>query len=413
MTHLSTLRAAAVLLAAVAGGACTELASDLPDGGEIPGAVEVSRQVPVVHLGVDAAEFADMMTRYEEDVKIDARACVYRDGAPVVCDGRARVQVKGNRSSRHPLKSLGIKFDDPLDNRDGAVLAVPYVSPRHSLDALKAVRVRNGGNEFLASFLKDLGFARMLARAELDVEVLYGEPAATYVNDEFYGLVNLRSESNGHGLSRLLGIDRDAMSLAEVVPPGVFDVKEGDPARFGRLADAVAVGDLAYLRDEIDLASFTDYVIAGATFAVWDWPWNNVRVYADGDGPLRFVSFDFDQAAEIHPDKGLLYHVRAGDANVITDLFAVLYADPAFRAAFWRRYDEIAAAGGLRPERLRAELESLAATFDPLIAYQTVRHGYPVSRAAWYVDLERVVEGYEARYAGLLAYDGREEDGVE
>ena len=400
-----TIRGAVLGLVGGLLAGCSSFDGEVPTGPP-PEAVALSEYLPTFAVSADAAAFADMSERYLEDVKIDARVTEWRGGELVLDDARARIQIKGAYSAAFPLKPLGIRLRDAVDNADGRVISPPTLLPGHSLARVRAFRLRNGGNAFTTTLVKDLAYARLLAASPgLNVLPVYGEPAAVYVNDDFYGLVNLRSETNGRAVADLLGVDRDRLQLAELDELDTFEVKEGDPAYFRELETAIAAGDLESLARSVDEASFVDFVLVGTMFAVWDWPWKNVRVYAVDGGPLRFIVYDFDLASVQHVDLGPVEHMRQRRPNPIGRLFEVLYADEGFRERFEARYAQLLDDGTLAPERLRSQVTALAEVLRPVISLQTERHGYPESLPGWELDLERVVEDYEERYVRLEPYD--------
>lgn len=395
------------LLAALAGTACTRFETGGPDAPAVALAEAtpaiLSDYVPTFELRVDEAAFADMLARFDEDVEVPLDVSMWRDGERVLAPRPAEVQVKGNFSATFALKPLGIKLDDAVDNPAGRLFRVPALLPGQRLDRLKSLRLRNGGNDFTGTLLKDLAYGRVVAASGLDVVAVYGEPAAAFVNGDFYGLLNLRSEGNGHGVSRLLGVDKDRLALAELDEAPQFDVKDGDPERFRALERAIRAGDVAYLRDAIDASSFIDFAIVGTVFAAWDWPWKNVRLFSVDGAPFRFVVYDFDLACERHLDEPPVHHLRDREENLISRAFEVLYADAGFRERLHARYLEVLDADLLHPGRLESAFRELAATYEPVIALQTQRYGFPEGRGVWYLKLQEYLEAYQRRYDYLQA----------
>ena len=364
---------------------------------------ELAQYVPTFHLEADSSEFAELITRFEDDLAIDARVSLWR-GDRLVFEGlTAEVEIRGGHSRLQPLKSLGITLDREVDNADGAVLAVPALLGGHSIELLRNFRLRNGGGDFAKTMLKDLAYARMVADSDLRVVPFYGEPAAAFVNGEFYGLLNLRTEGNANSLSRLLNVPKRDLQIAELdgserTGVSAFDVKDGPTAKFRALESAIRDRDLPTALTIVDEGSFIDFVLVGTLFAVWDWPYKNVRAFAVADGPIRFCVFDFDEASRLNLDRDVEWHMTERPPNPISDLFALAYADADFRTRFDARRDELLASGKLSPDALRSAFRTLANVTSPVIDHQTNRYGVPTSRAAWWLDLERHVEQYEQRY---------------
>ncbi len=363
--------------------------------------VALSAHVPTFAIKVDQAAFDDMTQRYLEDIEVPITISAYRNELPIFLDLAGEVQIKGAYSAQFSLKPLGIKLEDEFDNSAGDLLNVEVVNPEHSLAEIKSFRLRNGGNDFFFSLIKDLAYAKMVNNSNLDVVSLYGEPAATFVNGEFYGLHNLRSESNGNGLSRLLGVKKRQLSLAELDEKPNFTVKEGDPQVFRDLEAAIDAKNFDYVSTAIDHSSFVDFVLTGTTFGLWDWPWKNARLYAVDGGPLHFMVFDFDLASTLYADKPLLKNIRDTAPNPISRMFEVMYADEDFRELLSARQAELMESRQLAPERLKEALDALRMKYEPIIDLQTQKHGYPVSRGQWYLDLEDLVQRYQQRYKVL------------
>lgn len=399
-----TFATVAVLLGLAACSDFETVPAEAPTPLPPPSPAQLAAHVPTFDIAADPAAFAEMMGRYGEDIEIDAAVSMWRDGRAVLSAEPAEIQIRGNASAGFALKSLGVKLDDAFDNADGELMRVPRLLAGHSLAELRNFRLRNGGNDFTFTLLKDLGYARMVAASDLAVVPYYGEPAAAFVNGAFYGLLNLRTEGNANGLSRLLGTRKRDLVIAEVnnvdgaTEAQAFEVKDGNEAVFRDLERAIRDGDREAAMSMVDERSLIDFTLVHTVFAVADWPWNNVKVYGERGGRLKFMAFDFDLATERHADEGLLFHVRERKPNYISDLFALAYEDDGFRERFWDRRDALLASEALAPERLRENFESLAAAYAAIIDHQIATYGYPTSRAAWYLRLERYVEQYEARY---------------
>jgi len=364
-------------------------------------AVDLSSHVPTFDLRVSEAEFAEMSEHYLADIKVPIVLSAFRDGQPFLIDREGEVQIKGAFSAKFPLKPLGIKLEDDFENSAGQLFQVPRVAPEHSFSRVRSFRLRNGGNEFTTTLIKDLAFARMVAEADLDVLFYYGEPAAAFVNGEFYGLLNLRSEGNGHGISRLHGLKKSDLRLAELNEGENFEVKEGDEADFRVLEAAIERGDYGELSQLVDESSLIDFAAVGSLFGMWDWPWKNVRIYSLKGGKFRFVLYDFDLAGKLHAEESLLHSIRRVPDNPMSKLFEACYADVDFRRRFDARVQELFATGTLHPDRLREHLETLSTVYAPIIDLQIQKYSAPTSVGQWYVEQESAVEDYTIRYSQL------------
>ena len=141
---------------------------------------------------------------------------LYRDKQLVIANEAVELSIKGGFSTRFPLKSLGIKFEKKYDNTDRSLIHPKQLLPHHNIDEIKAIRLRNSGSDFRNTMLKDLSMTQLAINANLDIDLTYGTPALVYVNEEFYGLMNLRTEANTNGMAGLNGVKKSAITLAKI-----------------------------------------------------------------------------------------------------------------------------------------------------------------------------------------------------
>lgn len=362
---------------------------------------EFSAHILTSALIVEPAEFERMLNNPTKDIEIPGIYSLYRNGDLVCEDKPVELQIKGTYSSFLPAKALGIKFEKSLRNNNDDFLHVPYRRGDHSFKRIKSFRLRNGGGAFKTTLIKDLAYARMVTASSLDVLPLYGEPTATYVNGAFYSLHNLRTENNENGVSRLLDIDEDRLSIANVDGDLPMEIKAGREEFWRTFENLVDNATTKHLLAQIDQRSFADFLITGSIFATSDWPYRNVRMYSVDEGAIRFIVFDFDASGEYYPNRSPYEFLVKGRSSIVRKLFEKCYQDPEFAQLVERRYDEVRLSGELSDEQLRAHLLKLANVYDPVIEEQIYRWGYPTSVASWYADMEATVGDYTFRYSRL------------
>lgn len=331
---------------------CTKFSEDIDtafSSAENVKITDLNTSFPVINLELDKDEFDNMYANFEEEIEIEAVLSLYRNNSLEIEEEKVDLEIKGSSSAAFSLKSLGVKFDKTFDNKERKLLNPSIVLPNHSLDKIKAVRLRNSGNDFKETLLKDISYTQLAISAGLDIELMYFEPTIVFVNNSFLGLMNLRSEANRNGMYRLNEVDKDDITLAKIENPGIIVKKNGDFDRIDQLFEAIEIKNTAFLKEEIDLNNFIDYVIFQTHIANIDWPYNNVRLYSVKDKPFRFILFDLDRVntrqIENHPLTFIQdpYSVNNEEAikNPITDLFNILYADTDFKNTYDNRYEEL------------------------------------------------------------------------
>ncbi len=358
---------------------------------------DVYNEWKVANFIVDPAAADSLYNNYEEDIEIYGTFQVYNNGNLDIEEEETRIEIKGGFSSTFPLKSLGLKFDHTYHNDDGLMIDVP-TKPEHKIDRLKAIRLRNSGNDFATTMLKDVTLARLAAEVDLDIELMYGTPIMVFVNEVFYGLMHLRTESNANGISRLLDVDKDDITLGKVNSPGVVENKDGDFDRIDRFFAAIEAEDFDYVSSELDWSNFIDYTIFESFVANKDWPHNNVRFYAVKDGPFGFILFDTDKALTKDLTKSLQYNIDDPKTNPITDLYELMYANAEFKEQFDARFNDLIYSGKLKPEVYNNIVLEYQKSIERAMPWQINKYNEPQSYTDWYRNVEIMKDRYRQRY---------------
>ena len=159
--------------------------------------------LPIVNIKVDQKAFDKIHEDADEDLEIEGRFNLYRDDELVIENEAVELEIKGNFSTRFLLKTIGVKFEDKYDNRNRSLINPEQILPHHSLDKIKAIRLRNSGNDFEKTMVKDLSITQLAINAGLDLDLTYGEPSLVFINNKFHGLLNIRTEANTNGMAGL------------------------------------------------------------------------------------------------------------------------------------------------------------------------------------------------------------------
>ncbi len=354
----------------------------------------------VINLVVDQNEFNSMYSNYEEEIEIEGLFNLYKNGQTLIENELIELEVKGTFSASFDLKSLGLKFDDTFNNSNRQLID-PEVLPFHSLDKIKSFRLRNSGNDFKLTMLKDISLSKLAVNAELDLDLMYTEQAVVFVNDSFLGLMNIRTETNAHGLSRLYGVKKDNITLARIIDDGIVEKKDGNFERIDNFFEAIDQKNYDYLITELDISNFIDYIIYQSYIGNIDWPLNNVRMFAVNDGLFRFVLFDLDMSAlqktNSPPLSFITDPVNNNDKNPISDLFNLLYENVDFKEAYDARFDELINSGLLSSDSLETIIDTYKENVKELIPTQIDKHGFPRSMTQWLIEIDRLKYNFSKR----------------
>lgn len=385
---------------------CSKFSDDLNIISQKAPTLDIATDLPVINLIVDQAAFEDMTNRVDEEIEIEGAFYLYRNQALLIENQKIEMEVKGGFSTKFPLKSLGIKFDKKYDNTDRSLINPPKVLPFHSLDEIKAIRLRNSGSDFKNTMLKDLSVTQLAINAGLNVDLTYGEPALVYINGDFHGLLNLRTEGNTNGMAGLYAVKKKEVTLAKITTQA-FIKKDGDFERIDKLVQAIANQELDFVKKELDLNSFIDYMIFESYLGNTDWPHNNARLYAIKDGKFRFVLFDLDKVSWLKMDKSplkIITNKRLIKVNkdettvdIITDLFFLLYEDVAFKKAFWERYQFLLDHQSIGYDKFKSIVDNNVQQIVPIMPLQIEKYQAPGSMIEWQIEVNKMLSLFEER----------------
>ncbi|MDR2223273.1 MAG: CotH kinase family protein [Flavobacteriaceae bacterium] len=172
-------------------------------------------------------------------------------------------------------------------------------------DSFKRLIVRNSGNDTYRTMFRDAFIQKL--NEHLNFETQKYQPIITFVNGEYYGLMNLRERYDEKYFERVYNIKEKDLDFLE--NQGLADI--GDNVEYLKVVDYFKnnslAGDANYKKGltYIDEINFTDYQIAEIYAANFDWPHNNNTYFRKRvsytptapygqDGRFRWVLKDMD-----------------------------------------------------------------------------------------------------------------------
>lgn len=415
MGVLLSTRFMLILLSVLLLSACTEYQEVLDKQYDYnllrPQDIMTGDKFVVINIDVDKSAFDNMYNNFLEEIDVYGIFTVYRNGEVVFQEEQTRFRIKGRGSRAFELKSLGIRFENPVSNTNRNLFNPDKILPFHNLDVIESLRLRNSGQDFRTinrgTMIKDISYTRLIVEAGLDIDVMYHEQAVVFINEEFHGILNLRSESNARGIGHLYRTNPELITLAKVEigkKEAYVEVKNGDHQRVDNLLYAIKNRNTNYLKEQIDLSNFIDYVMFNTFIANRDWPHNNVIFFANRDSKFRFLIFDLDQSNSSHHTRKTIDLLDRVITNPVTEIFHLLYADEDFRQAFDQRYMQLLEDGFLASHIFRNITTSHYKNIEGYIPYHIFKYGHPPTVAEWYRNVELLNANYERRYHFVKKY---------
>ena len=266
----------------------------------------------------------------------------YEPGGSLGFSQNCGLRIHGGWSAKMPQKSLRIiaryiygenKFKHQL-------------FPDLQSDRYKDLVLRNSGNDFIYSHIRDAFMQELLSG--LDLELQSFRPSVLYINGEYWGLHGLRERYDEDYFLRHFSTDEDDLIVVSVC--GQAEI--GDNSSYASMMNFVRNNNLSVqgnydsIQKMIDIPNFIDYYIAQIYYANFDWPDNNAKMWkaTDPSSKWRCLTYDLDGGYGFinHYDYNMLREV-VDTTNTIydlcsTNLFRNLLKNTSFKEQFIIRF---------------------------------------------------------------------------
>ena len=161
-------------------------------------------------------------------------------------------------------------------------------------DEFESFVLRNSGQDWLRSNMKDIMLTSLMRGSELDFQEY--NPVATYINGEYWGMYNMREKINEHMLASKHDIDANSITLLT----NNGEVIEGSNEEYNDLIDYIETTDLSidsnfeYVKENIDLKQYALYQATNIFINNTDWPGNNIKFWKSPETKWRWIMYDTD-----------------------------------------------------------------------------------------------------------------------
>ena len=142
------------------------------------------------------------------------------------------------------------------------------------LDKFNRLVLRNSGSDFFSTMYRD-ALAQSLVSDFLETQAY--QPTVTFVNGEYWGILNMRERYDRFYFKNKYNIDQVDLDLLE----DALMVEEGDNDHWQEMAEFMENNTLAtqanfdYIATQLDVDNFRDYYISNIFYENVDWPgWN-------------------------------------------------------------------------------------------------------------------------------------------
>ena len=216
-------------------------------------------------------------------------------------------------------------------------------------------------------------------------------PVILYLNGEYWGVYFLQEKMDEGFLEDHFGVNVDNCNL---IGDWLGNVDCGNNFNFMQMMNWLQNTDLVdaeayqHVCELIDIENYIDYMVFETFIANWDWPYNNMRCWQEGNGKWKWMFFDGD-AALISSTFDVFVNAAVYTPPTSWDnypnaklLFGKLLENVQFRAAFKARAMELCE-GMFLYENTYPLYQSIVETLRPNVESHCYRFGNPASMDAW------------------------------
>ncbi len=202
----------------------------------------------------------------------------------------AGTKIFGNYSRGNDQRSLSI-----FARKQYGIDEINYpFFPNLDYDSFQAIILRNSGNDWLSTNMRDAVLTGLMKNSGLDFQAY--RPTATYINGDYWGILNMREKVNEHFLAIKYNIDPDDIDIIS----GNGELVHGDDQNYWALINFLENNQLTSeanyqtVSDQIDIKNYIKYQVAQIYFNNTDWPGNNIKCWREKNKKWRWILYDTD-----------------------------------------------------------------------------------------------------------------------
>lgn len=270
--------------------------------------------VPIVSLVTDKKNLNDskigiIYNNTSSDNKHNWRRPVIMDYFPggeqtSLFNHGAEIRVSGAYSRANRQKSFIAYADSRFGFGSKDYFEAPFWTYTGSeMTKSPSIGLRSSGNDFNLAHMRD-GVSQMLFGMNTDLDWQDFQPAITFMNGEYYGILNIRERANEDNIwmhyQNADGSHLSDITLLENPTWGGDALKKGDMGQYNEFTSFLnrKSTNLADYQQRMDVVEYTNFMMANIYMSNTDFPGNNYvtwRPVASG-GKWRYILKDVDRS---------------------------------------------------------------------------------------------------------------------
>jgi hypothetical protein len=346
---------------------------------------------------------------WEENDERTGNMCYFVNGSEVI-NQDVGLKIRGGSTRRYEKKSLTVYArseygDGTMDYNFFPDL--PYIS-------YDRLTLSNSGWDFRHTKFRD-AMAHRLCKS-LHVESEAYQPTISFVNGEYFGILNIRERYDNNYFQRVY--NTNSVDLLE----NSADIKEGDDTHYNAMTNYLESHSMAsesnynYIKTQLDPESFSDFFIANIFFQNADFPNNNVQYWRNKtssyepnaayglDGRWRWLLHDMDASFSFGTNDfngnslAIATSINTTDVNPdwSTLILRRLLENDSFKIDFINRFADLMNTSFL-PSRIISTIDDLKNVIAPEMPEEISRWSVPVNLSEWEMYINREKDFAAAR----------------
>ena len=284
-----------------------------------------------------------------------------------------------------------------------------------SYSSFKRLILRNSGNDVSSTYFRDAFIQRTVNHLNFDTQAY--QPTITFLNGEYWGILNMRERFDRHYFERVYNIADGDLDFLEY---NGFLVQEGDYEHYAAMLGFIEnnnlnhVANYNYVATQMDTENYTDHFIANIYARNTDWPHNNIEFWRKRteqyepnapygqDGRWRWVlkdtdfGFGGDGGPESYVHNTLAFATSTGgDVNTnpewSTLILRKLLENTAFKNNFINRFADLLNTTYL-PERVIGIINEMKSGIEAEIQEHRFRWSTIGSIEQWQSNIDVMIE---------------------
>ena len=259
------------------------------------------------------------------------------DSNTSVLNQLGEMRIHGGYTRLWPLKSLVIYGH----KRFGTARFDYDLFAEKPNQEIKSFLLRNSGNDFFNTHFRDAAI-QLFMGGKVNIDYQAYQPAIAYLNGQYWGILNLRERSDEDFVLANYGTTN-----VDVIEQWFGNVKAGDRVAWFQLMTELRkpplVRNVEWIKNQIDIDEYINYMILEVYASNTDFPHNNVMMWRPRTigGKWRFILKDLDLGLGLFNSNpvtrnALEYNTESNADN--RKLFNALLTDETFRKEFYSRF---------------------------------------------------------------------------